>query len=110
MRGGLTLFAYGVSSAAVIHGLLVDPEDIYASIPCDFEQAVVSGDQLSGILNLSSPRPAHVVIQESEDLVNWTPDNSATCIPQSDKHHVNFITDRLREKNGFLRAGVRARE
>jgi hypothetical protein len=66
---------YGVVFKCFLYGLLVDEADLYAGVPAKIDSLQVvsseSGQQVSGQVELRSPRPSHVVIQQTETLGQW---------------------------------------
>jgi hypothetical protein len=59
-------------TSLVMFGLLVNPEDLYAAIPSEFESAARSTGDMSSRLGLASTRQPIIRAETSDDLVDWT--------------------------------------
>ncbi len=67
--------SYGGTYQCFLYGLLVDEADLYAGVPAAIQGLQVAegpdGQQVTGRIELQSPQPSHVVVQQTEDLDLW---------------------------------------
>ncbi len=61
----------------VLFGLLVGPDDLYASVPSQFEGLARSGGSLNAAAALAKPLPVRIKVDESPDLQAWTRSTNA---------------------------------
>jgi hypothetical protein len=111
---GISLPNLGDGTYSVfLYGLLVDVEDLYASIPSqprDLERTEsASGTELAGTLELQSPRPATVRAETSDDMSTWdpAPDVEVTANADNRKRDFTIPLDGLTDRR-FVRFSARA--
>ena len=79
--GGFTVTANSLSVSndqkVVLFGLLVGPDDLYASIPARFDTLARAGGQLDAQAELDRPLPVRIKVQESPDLASWSRSTNA---------------------------------
>ena len=94
----------------VLFGLLVDPEDLYASIPSEIEGfAKLGTGSASGKVKLASPRPSLVKIQQSTNLPNWIQATGAVVASSGVPEVKNFtVLPAPGDRQRFFRATARA--
>ena len=68
-----------LSSNSDLFGLLVDGSDLFASVPNEIEEGLVSAGVFSGTVVASSARPARAVVEKSADATTYVADSSATA-------------------------------
>ncbi len=78
--------SYGASYQCFLYGLLIDQADLYAGVPASIQGLQVAGgpdgQQVTGHVELQSPQPSQVVVQQTEDLDQWK--NALATIQGSD--------------------------
>jgi hypothetical protein len=95
---------------AVVFGLLVDPEDLYASITSEFSSLYASNEHLKGTLRLGSPQPSVVAIQRRNTLDSglWEKETSASIKATATKTVSDFTIPLPPADSQFYRATARA--
>ena len=67
--------SYGSSFQCFLYGLLVDQADLYAGVPASIQGLQVAGSpdgqQVTGHVELQSPQPSQVIVQQTENFDQW---------------------------------------
>jgi hypothetical protein len=101
--------SYGGNYLCFLYGLLVDEADLYAGVPAAIQGVQVAGSPdgqlVTGHIELQSPQPSHVVVQQTENMNQWQ--NAFATVQATDlspaqkTFSVNLPSD---TKKAFLRA------
>lgn len=99
-------------TSLVMFGLLVDPEDLYAAIPNQFEERIaMEGGAFRSILGLASARQPVIRLEDSTNLLEdgWAESVLAELARTTNALQYEVSLPTADEQKEFLRANVRSR-
>lgn len=67
-----TSLSTNLGNSVTLCGLLVGPDDLYASVPSYFEGVAKAGGSVQALAALEKPLPVRVKVEESPNLQVWT--------------------------------------
>ena len=72
-----TSLSTNLGNSVTLCGLLIAPQDLYASVPSSFEGVARLGSGVQGLAALDKPLPVRIKVEESPDLEVWTRSTNA---------------------------------
>jgi hypothetical protein len=91
--GGQLSLVNGVDDRAVVSGLLADQSDMYAAIPSQFTGLAHADNAMDLLIQLASPRPNILRIEEASDLSSWFPADASVFNRGSGEHDALLAAD-----------------
>ena len=90
-------------------GLLVDSSDLFAKLDVDLINPRTDSNQLLAEVKMKSPRPHRLVVQSSEDLLNFELDATATITATAEPAENTVAIQKGGAKQKFMRVMAVAR-
>jgi hypothetical protein len=111
ITGPRTLQVGPGGAIAMIYGLLVDPSDIYAAVPGEFESVRgLANGSMGATLRMDSPRPVHIQLETSSgDPAAWTPLAGVDLRREEEADRIDVADIPPGDPVTLLRAKIRAR-
>ncbi len=104
----ITQWPYAYVVNYYLFGMLVDPADLYAYVPSQFNSFGLSLANVTAGVRLDSPRPARILMENSQDLQAWIARNDLRVQPTTNRA-VYTVSDAVdRQNSRFYRATARA--
>ncbi|MDP0491120.1 MAG: hypothetical protein Q7Q71_08755 [Verrucomicrobiota bacterium JB023] len=80
LKAGSYLGSNRIEGFYIWRGLLVDPSELFAQLDIELEKPAVEGGQMVAKAKVSSPRPARVEIESSENMEEFVAESSAAVV------------------------------